>query len=483
MKQIFKKSSFSIFFVVLGFVMFFSPFIILSYFNYPGGEDFAEAILSIKLGFSGHVRDLYTTWDGRYFSAILFALHPLSFYSFTLYKIAPILLFILLFFSIWGLIKVAFAEFLNTKHAFVLSILYFTLFLFQISSQVYMFYYYISSFIYGIAIVLAVLFVGALFSMYKQKKYLYRFLLLTLSCFLIFLSVGTMESLLIFLPIFLVIIFTYRLFYNKGMLLETGIVFFALLVAIFIHLTSPALYGQMSIDGEIGSFELSYILNSLLLSFEITNHFIVKEFLNNNYLLLLYTLFIIPTVFYLCEKNQRFKAFFNFPLIPSVSLIYIMLVLLSFPYFWALGSETNLYPKRLFNVIYFFFIAAWFISFSLITVKIYEKFTIDIKFNFQKITVVFSILFLLLVPTSKNWIETTQFILSGEAKLYQKEFENRITKLQNAGLTDTVEIFTLQHNNDIINSGVGLETNNDNWVSAYEEYFNVGSIIVKNKDE
>lgn len=56
------------------------PFTILSFFNHPVYDDFGNAVKTLKYGFWGIQKVLYTQWTGRYFSSLLLTvINPMSY--------------------------------------------------------------------------------------------------------------------------------------------------------------------------------------------------------------------------------------------------------------------------------------------------------------------------------------------------------------------------------------------------------------------
>lgn len=79
------------------------PLLILSYYNHPCSDDYAEANLVTQKGFLGTQHFYYFQWMGRYFTAILISLSPIAFHVYWAVKLNAILLLTLLYLSTYWL--------------------------------------------------------------------------------------------------------------------------------------------------------------------------------------------------------------------------------------------------------------------------------------------------------------------------------------------------------------------------------------------
>lgn len=463
--------------------MLFIPFIVISFFNYPGGEDYSEATLTLELGFWGHIHNLYTTWDGRYFSAALFAIHPLAFYSYFGYKMAAIVIMLLLFLSTWMLIFSLFSSFFNKKTITLITALIFALLLYKLPQPIDIFYYYISSYIYGAAIVMGNFALASLFMAYKHTKNRNKFLFIVLSCVLMIFALGTLESLLILLPCIVFFIGIYRWYFKLGMLKETMIVFLSVLVGVFLHISAPGIIYEIQMNNFDGEFSFAYIFKAIINSILRTGVIIVFFFLKGNYLLYLLTLIFIPISFSLSKKYSFFKKGFNLPILPSLILIFLLLHILALPYYWAIGSAGDDYPIRIFNTVYFYFILSWFFSIHLVLAWMSRNVLFHISVPNKYIKIILLIGFIVCIPFSENWILASKDLLSGSAKQYQKNRMQRIQELKAAKNTDELILYLGEEKSTFIYNGIDINYCAEDWRNAYQDYYLIDTIIVKQKHE
>lgn len=76
------------------------PFVALAFFAHPQTDDFCSAAMVRDLGFTASMTQWYMGWTGRFFAIVMMNVGPLSFGSFTVYKLVPVGLLAGLFLSL-----------------------------------------------------------------------------------------------------------------------------------------------------------------------------------------------------------------------------------------------------------------------------------------------------------------------------------------------------------------------------------------------
>jgi hypothetical protein len=87
--------------LALGLLVSIAPFLILTLFTQPAYDDYCFSVNARALGFADSVKNLYNTWDGKYFYSVLRYLNPVTFGSFAGYKVVALLIVLLTFTSIF----------------------------------------------------------------------------------------------------------------------------------------------------------------------------------------------------------------------------------------------------------------------------------------------------------------------------------------------------------------------------------------------
>lgn len=85
-----KSKSSPFFWMALGLV--YLPFLILMIYNHPSVDDFDYAVKAMQLGFRDAQVFWYQEWQGRYTSAAMLSLNPITIHAFFLYKCVPLVL-------------------------------------------------------------------------------------------------------------------------------------------------------------------------------------------------------------------------------------------------------------------------------------------------------------------------------------------------------------------------------------------------------
>lgn len=468
--------------VLLGITIaiFISPFLILSFFNYPGAEDYAEVVLAQEFGTFGYIKELYLTWDGRYFAAILFAFHPLVFNSFLLYKLVPIIFCLLLLLSIYMFLKETEVFKEHKSLLFTSSVVLFALCVYNIPSTVAIFYYYIMSAIYTPPIIGTLLLLSFIMRINKTSYSPKRLGLLFLSTILIYCIIGSLEIFIAIIPTLLITILLYQIILKRPGIKETIVLLITALSAGYINLSAPGIrlhFNQNPIE-----FSFEHLLSSLINCISVSNN-AFQDFIYGNYLLFFASLFFI-LLFFQSSINIEFRKLKFIHVIGITLLIVLALHLLAFPFYWSIDQEAGMdYPKRLFSSIYIIFIFSWFLVLYFILSYFSQKTNWKFKsLNTSKLNLAFIICVIISTPFSRVWLTAVDDLYSGRAYNYHIEMQNRIEKFKTADSNTKVWIDTLKNKPLTIYSFVDLGPYRaSNWNDSYEEYFDVKEIIVNNK--
>lgn len=462
--------------LLLALAFFITPFIILSYFNYPGAEDYAEVVILNEFGFFGYVKELYLTWDGRYFSAILFGIHPLKFNSFLLYKIVPVILFGLLGVGIFILLKKLEIFKSNLTLTLCFSFLIFILCLFKIPSICWTFYYYISSTIYITPIIGSLFLAISIINVVQSDVGIKKLISLSISCLLIYAVAGSSELFLGITLLIFSLLFLFDYYTSKGNLKEYSLFVLTILSAAYIHLSAPGITAHFDLNPIPISFD--YFLSALKVSLSISNKSFI-DFTTGNYLLYGTSIIYSLAFFSYVNTKLKFKISTLELLIISITLIF-SIHLLAFPYYWSLGADTNQYPSRLFSLIYIVFIFTWFIILHLILCWIENntKFK-PFSLSFVKLSYMSVALIIITAPLSPVWKIAMSDLISGRAYAYYLEQEERIKLFNLTDENSKVLVYPTNNKPETIYSFVDLEPyRGSGWNTAYEEYFQVGEIAL-----
>lgn len=81
------------------------PFMVLSFFTFPSADDFSISFLAREAGFWNYQHLMYDTWTGRYAANFIEAINPLVWGWEWGYRLIPIIMMIMMVFSIYILLR------------------------------------------------------------------------------------------------------------------------------------------------------------------------------------------------------------------------------------------------------------------------------------------------------------------------------------------------------------------------------------------
>jgi len=454
---------------MLGLLLF--PFILLSFYAMPNLEDYAESIIPSVWW---HVKFLYLSYDGRFFTSFLFAaFNPLKFESYFLYQCIPIVLIIALLFSLYKLSLTFISS--SKRFALVLSTLILVVFLNRNPNLPYTLYYMISSYVYIVPSIFFLLLISISYKVLKSKGN--NIFSVFFICCSIFAVAGGNELLLI--PTLVWFIFlAYLNFYlkaEKGK--ELSLFFLSILCSYFVVFTSPGV--KESIHSGSVYEEGLFLLESILKSISFMA-FHIKNWLTGNYPLYISSILF----FYLIQKKS--SAIYN-PQLTLMQNISFSLFLISalffivFPYTWAAREAATASYTQVFIIPHLFFTIFWFYILFLFIPKNKEV----VKFKSQNYYYVLLAFLLLSFIFDKNSNIRTAYqdLWSKNAYYYKQEIMANIqkSKPENQGLNKNgeIELCTLNHQPKSLYSGVYFNENSENFHLQYKMFYTINKLKIK----
>lgn len=456
-------------FIILAFILAcVIPFVILSFYAMPNLEDYKESIIPDVWW---HVKLLYLTYDGRYFSSFLFAaFNPLKHESYFLYKLIPVGLIFSFYGALFYLIKTVLRS-LNNFESFILAGLVFSFYLLLNPSIPYTLYYMISSYVYTVTTILFVFLIALLFKLNTMQEGLFKLILVSAIAVLIFAICGGNELLLI--PTLSAILF-YSFFSNKSNSSgEVFVLWIAFLASIFIVFTSPGLQNHFELKGN-NTFNLHSIFNPLKTTvvfslIKIKTWVFDISFLGVSVLIVLYFTFTQKKIVLLFPKLSQ-----------NTLLLYVLWFCLSslifvFPYVFGTGNDANLSYNQAYIVHYVYFISAWCTLLFLLVLK----YNLYLK-PFFFILLLGSLVAIGAIFFQKNNISTAyNDLMSGEAKKYYIEMLSNKESSKNAELNNKIaHVCELNAKPSSIYSGVYFNKDDEGFHGAYKIYYNLEQINV-----
>jgi hypothetical protein len=458
------------------------PFIVLAHFVHPVGEDYAE---SVKSGVWSQIKDLYLTWDGRFFTSFLFAVNPLKNGSLLGYRMLPLLFMVGQYWAGYLIIRMAIRNFPGVAawaHLWALALL--NVSIGNIPSLSYGYYYMSASFVYTVPLVsLGFLIVSSLRMVYADKEVSVSLWLIS-SVFFIIPAVGCSEQYLPLLCAWILVLWILNAISEQGRALELTVLTGTLFTAIFIVFTSPGLHTYLGFGPNTSERDLNFYGESLSQCVSDSSVQLFRYTLQNP---AFYALFALMAYFI-----GSFREYFlvRFPgirfryVIGAASLTVSAALLASYPYYW--GNAVTVSSDNAAVLSLGFHLTVWgtvstFLLFWLWYFKQHKSRPRFLKSRAYHGLIVQTIL-IAAVLVSPNFRLAMSDLLSGQAAGYDVELAERTRLLSehvyNSGDERTVTVCELNHRPTSIFGGVDINVNSSHWVDAYKTYYEVSNIKV-----
>ncbi len=456
----FKKANKNLFFVFL--IIALLPYCYLSFFAQPMIDDFAFAAQYVKNDYVQLLKNTYQNLNGRYISSAVMYLNPISFGSFKLYKLIPILQMVLFF-----VVNVLFFnQFIEQKKASWFCALIITLTYLHnlpiISEGV---YWFTGSVIYQLGLSISILYFSCLIKILKQQqaKSFQHFGL----GFLLFLSCGFNEVLTLLILFFLAVMFWVSWCSN---LRVKKIILTQLFLAIgFSCIMFLAPGNSTREEVYINNHNL---LNSLGMSILQVGRFVLVWIMSIPLIAL--SFFYVNAHHKLKNKFLIFKQSFYLNKWVSLLLLFTIIFICVFPPYWFTGI---LGQQRTLNIAYYFFIVIWFVNLSVWLND--SKRLNELMSRVAKYRAVFAIFLIVGVLFTGNGFNALNDIFSGKAALFDKELAARHEILLKAQQKEPKEIIfnrVVQPKNLFVTD---ISNNPDFWTNrCYNEYYQLKSTRV-----
>lgn len=447
------------------------PFLLCCYFIFPCNDDFEIAVNVKKYGYLHYQYFNYMGWGGRYSNnALLSFLLPLIINRLFVYKIISFFCILLTFVPVLLFTKAIFKETLSKTERYSIAMLFFVLFLFQMPSPFYAFYFFCGFINYNLFVIALLFLFYFLIRVYFQKpRYVNwsRFIILLI----IFVMIGLIEISVMFVNLFLFAVLLVRYYYSRKLDVFLLVCFFSSLLFSVFSVTAP---GNSIRGAYYEGNSTNNIFYSMLSSGISTAKYSIIWLQNG--LILIFTLFFIPLASKFCQSG-RFKSIVKINPLISLGIFLIILAACFFPPYYATGGKH--FPTSYLNNIYFVFLAGWFYN-ILVTVNYFQnKYKAVLK---TYPSYVYIVLFILCLSPLKDFNIRRAYneLYSGECATYNNEMLGRY-ELMEKSRTDTIVFRKLSVTPQTVCHS-DLTSKSDSWENIYfAKYYNKKSVIVSEK--
>jgi len=408
------------------------PLLVLSFHNHPSAvDDYCFADTAVRYGVWQAQKFYYDGWTGRYFSNLIVHTSPLVWGWYNAYRFIPALLVL----SWIGALYTMLSELMPTQPISVRLVstgVLFFLYILMLPSTMESFFWLAAAASYTIPTIFSFYLIAVIIRWYRLSHPILRNLTAVWAGFLVFAVVGSSETNLVWMLLFLGGIIGYQiLFQRKIDWFLIGLMGVAL-VSAWLLFRAPGNKIRMGGNPHSGELVVSAVASIGYLAKS------VVDWLTHTPILVL-SVFWLPIARRLGRSDHLSRKWFTVPPLLATLAYAGLLVALIFPSYYGIGIPPAL---RVMNVVYAFFLIGWFHVLTIWLVYADRK---DLLGN--RLTVVYSLPFvgvaalwigfsaLRSVPLKRLYIDW----LSGRAAQYDQEMTARQRVLRDPTVT-TVEL-------------------------------------------
>lgn len=403
--------------IALALLLSIIPFLVLTFFIHPAYDDFCFAAKTLQLGAWEAWKDTYNTWSGKYFGNVFYALNPLVYESFAIYKAVAFLIILLTFISIFCLVDALLKSDFRLVDKLIAAGFLTALFSNHMPNVAEGYYWMGANVFYQLGVILSLFFFALVIRSPGHSKASRGFFVL-LNCILIIAIVGSSETTML---VFSVIIFmiTIKAFIEGSAGRWKWLIFSVItIICAIVVLSSP---GNAIRSSHFPGRQRFFF--SLGMSLAQEARFLLSWFSNLTFIL--GTILFIPIADKLSDKSDLLKHFRIHPII--LTLLLLAIVFLGFfPAYWSTGL---LGQHRTVNNAYFSFLIGWFINILVWVNYLKEKRWLKTMKLPAYVYVICIPLLILNLYSTNNTRGAISDLVSGRAYRYDAEVKKRYAQL------------------------------------------------------
>ncbi len=424
-------SSLTILFCIIALL----PFLYLPFFTFPTPEEIQISANAIKSNFD-YMSFVYNIKDGRFFTSFLYVISPLSWHSIFGYRLMLFICMISLWVSIYFFLRTVFNNVINQKKIIEWTLLLIVMFTCLMPSVASGYYWLFAVITYLIPLIVLLNLLSLIIINYNKKLSV-----LKLAVFSIFILIicGSHE---IYIPLITSILFllTVFLFYNNNINKWRFLFLFLLsLIVVYIVLSAPGHANRIQINHSsdrkiLDLFGIDNVFNAVKFAFKSVYESFYR-YIYLNPIILFLSLLSIPTFYKIKTETAFLSRIININPLWAILACLLLMILPVMPYF-IVGENSYLYMNRLFNIICFLFIFAWFYNILVIITYLKKHKIIQTLYEILRKTISIRLLKLLLIfffiayvfYTQNNIYVAYRDIISGRISEYERQMSIRFRK-------------------------------------------------------
>ncbi|MCF8297026.1 MAG: DUF6056 family protein [Saprospiraceae bacterium] len=471
--------------IILGLLVLVAPFFFLSFYCHPSADDFIFSATVKNHNFWEYQQLAYNSWGGRYFGTFIVSINPLCLDWMFGYKLVPIVLFVLLYFSIYFLFKMLLENNFQSRTIHLISLIFYVLYLNVMPSTAEGFYWLTGALGYTFANIILLFCVALLIKLNSIIKRIHKILYFILALILSLFVVGANEISMMVLFEIIGLILIYDFIINREINITYFVILAFTLAAAFIVFYAPGT--QSKLNNLPNHFNLGF---SIVKSVELS--FMIIGFNLQSFPFIIVSLIFIPFANSLSKSNNTLGKIGEISPYISIPISFAIIFSLYFVAYFSLGNNP---AWRVHNNISLVFIILWFLN-ILIIVKFFKNKNYSVPPTPQYLTtllIVIAFLFTFIDFHIKDPKEGIKFKgniahayydLIFKAPAYNKEINTRYLLIQKAKKenSNSLEVEKIKNiPQTIIYQDITEDA--ENWMNAgMANYYGIKAIKVKAED-
>jgi len=447
-------------------IVLISPFILLSFFSHPSGDDYYFFDAVAKIGFWSTQHFFYTEVNGRFISSFLMSAYAYLMESSLGYKLVTCFILIFFIYATYCLVR-RLGEFNDKFNSLTVTLLLVCTILYYMESTAEAFYWIPSAITYTFASCLSLIFWAILLHDYSRKS---TFSLKTIhaSLLLVFImgssDIVALQTLLILLSVLLFTLVKYKR-------ISKNILYFTVLAMIIGYISFQAPGNSVRASWQ-GDPQFNYDLAASIINTIKFLFYTILRWLTNPVFILLSLVYFFNIK--LCSDVEK-TPFFNVHPLVSILIMIGLLAACVFPIYWNVIFSP---PPRIYNTLFITLIFCWIYNLHVIRTYLSNN-DITVKSLPYKTALIVWSLAVMMLSVPSNIRYAFKDLFSGTASRYDSELSLRYELLRNSP-DDTVLVAPLKNvPTTIFFRDIDYGEYGDGIFYPYYNYFNKKLILIK----
>lgn len=462
----------------------FAVLLIAAFYSYPNAEDLSFGASVRQKGIIESTISLLINYDTRYSTNFLYMVSPVSIFGVYAYKIIPITLLLLTFFSTYFFVTQIYSG--KRKNSLLFSA-FFTVMYFASVPSIYKALYWMSAaYVYTFAWIINLLWFSLLLKLFNEENLSKKVFLFILFLFSYFVSFGINEMNIIYNSILVFVIVLYIFKFKKQLSFEIYPVI--ILSVFFVAFTFSLPGGENRVVDANYKFDIYKNLNFGFLTKITIEYFkgLKLILIQNLYVILLP--FVVITLFktYDLFKLNRVKTKY---IILLIVFVYLVSYILYFSFRFFVASDKI--PLRLLVFIWFPILLTFMLTVPVLLERYYFSSRLFLKHKVSSVSLVLVLITLFLIK-GNNYSKIMDEYRSGQYRIHKQNMDNRYKILFEAAKKNPGErIAILDYEQNYPQTIFGepelfpydLQTEKQAmWRGKYYKFFGVDKIIFKEEN-